>query len=401
MWPTGHTHAAAAAEDYQAAKAAHEEIAQQYRVAAAQLAETSEGAFSEAAITEHQLLAIDHRNISEIMGHLHAAHQEVAILGHDLTRALDQIDYETHQEIATAPPQAREAIIAKGHAAALATLANFTTAVTDTHARVQGIVDPLAAGVIGRSGGPKTDDPTETTHALDNSTTGERGERTGSRGGRDSDTGTRGDLANRTPSGQSSETGQHGDLSTGTSPGGPAAESAKRGELTNPIQALPPLTSGVPSGLGGGSAPGGGGGIPAGGSGLGLGGANPLSAFTSGLGNVPSAAASQSGLPGMLAVRVVCPVFPRRVPVSILRRSLVVCRRALALLPRCRLWPRLQLCLGPRVRRRRLPGRRGRRHLRRRCRLVWLHPEHTRQLLRWRVLRAVLGLPRRRRRRRG
>lgn len=300
MWPTAHTHAAAAAEDYQAAKAAHEEIAQQYRVAAAQLAETSEGAFSEAAITEHQLLAIDHRNISEIMGHLHSAHQEVAILGHDLTRALDQIDYETHQEIAAAPPAAREAIIAKGHSAALATLANFTTAVTDTHARVQGIVDPLAAGVIGRAGGPKTDDPSETTHALDNnSTTGERGDRTGSSGGRDSDTGARGDLANRTPSGQTPETGRHGDLSAGTSPGGPPAETGKRGELTNPIQAPPPLTSGVPTGLGGGSVPGGGGGIPAGGSGLGLGGANPLSAFTSGVGNVPSAAASQSGLPGI------------------------------------------------------------------------------------------------------
>ncbi|GBE67810.1 hypothetical protein MFM001_42720 [Mycobacterium sp. MFM001] len=83
---------------------------------------------------------------------------------------------------------------------------------------------------------------------------------------------------------------------------------------------------------------------------------------------------------GLLAVRVVCLVFLPRVLVSIRLRSLVVCLRVLALLLRCRLWARLRLCLGVRVPRHRLLDRWGRRHLRRRCRLVWLHQEHTRQL---------------------
>ena len=66
MWPSSAAAATAAAEDFERKKVVHEDTARQYRVAAGQLEQMTEGAMSEAMVTEHQLLAVDHTNIARI-----------------------------------------------------------------------------------------------------------------------------------------------------------------------------------------------------------------------------------------------------------------------------------------------------------------------------------------------
>lgn len=67
MWPTTAEASAASAKRLEADKKIHEGRAAKYRVAASQLSESTEGAMSEAMITEHQLLAVDHTNIARIL----------------------------------------------------------------------------------------------------------------------------------------------------------------------------------------------------------------------------------------------------------------------------------------------------------------------------------------------
>ena len=85
----------AAAEDFERKKTVHEDTARQYRVAAGQLEQMTEGAMSEAMITEHQLLAVDHTNIARIDDEFAAMGRRLAEMAHSLSAHLDDIDYRS------------------------------------------------------------------------------------------------------------------------------------------------------------------------------------------------------------------------------------------------------------------------------------------------------------------
>ena len=99
MWPSSAAAATAAAEDFERKKTVHEDTARQYRAAAGQLEQMTEGAMSEAMITEHQLLAVDHSNIARIDDEFAAMGRRLAEMAHFLSARLDDIDYEAQQEI--------------------------------------------------------------------------------------------------------------------------------------------------------------------------------------------------------------------------------------------------------------------------------------------------------------
>ena len=177
MWPSSAAAATAAAEDFERKKTVHEDIARQYRVAAGQLEQMTEGAMSEAMVTEHQLLAVDHTNIARIDDEFAAMGRRLAEMAHSLSAHLDDIDYQAQQEISSSPPARRAAIITEAHAKAEAVLAAFTADVAGVRAQAEKEVGRLAAGIIGRA----PTDKSPTTQALSNEPQ-HRGEKSGSSG---------------------------------------------------------------------------------------------------------------------------------------------------------------------------------------------------------------------------
>ena len=304
MWPTTEGMARAAAQDFAAAKSIHESSAQDYHVAASRLSELTEGAASEAMIYAHKRVAIDFDTTADIAGHLDNTMQAGAALANRLTAYLDQIDHDAQKEIDAAPAPLRPGIVTKWQGIAKAAHEDFTAAVVDLTAYAQRTVDPLVAGM---SAGHKADKPDDSTQPLDDSTTGHRDDNSGRGDGRDSGTGSRGDLTNTPTHSPESRTGVRDGL-TGTPTPDPAASTGSRDDLTNPPITLvgppaaprpanpstPPLDGGLPTGMSGGFPASG---IP--GSGQGLGGGNPLSSLTSGMGNLPGTQAP--GVPGVPA----------------------------------------------------------------------------------------------------
>jgi len=175
MWPSSAASSTAAAEDFERKKAVHEDTARQYRVAAGQLEQMTEGAMSEAMITEHQLLAVDHANIARIDDEFAVTGRRLAEMAHSLSAHLDDIDSEAQQEMSSSPPACRGAMIAEAHAKAAVVLAAFSADVAGVRAQVEKEVGRLAAGIIGRA--PTEKDPT--TRALSNEPQ-HRGEKSGS-----------------------------------------------------------------------------------------------------------------------------------------------------------------------------------------------------------------------------
>jgi hypothetical protein len=133
LWPAAHEAAAIAATSFVDARQQSESAADTYRRAGRRLAETSEGATSEALITVHQELAVDHDNHAAIRELVAKAASQAAERGHELTNRLKAIDFETHQEIAASPPAARNAIITEARTRAMAVHAEFAAAVTSHH----------------------------------------------------------------------------------------------------------------------------------------------------------------------------------------------------------------------------------------------------------------------------
>jgi hypothetical protein len=164
MWPSSAASSTAAAEDFEGKKAVHEDTARQYRVAAGQLEQMTEGAMSEAMITEHQLLAVDHANIARIDDEFAVTGRRLAEMAHSLSAHLDDIDSEAQQEISSSPAR-RGAIITEAHAKAAVVLAAFTADVAGVRAQAEREVGRLAAGIIERA--PTKKDPTTRALSLD------------------------------------------------------------------------------------------------------------------------------------------------------------------------------------------------------------------------------------------
>ncbi len=163
MWPSSGPAATAAAEDFERKKAVHEDTARQYRIAAGQLQQTTEGAMSEAMITAHQLLAVDHTNIARIDDEFAVTARRLAEMANDLSARLDDIDYEARQKISSSPPAGHAAVILKAHTEAAAVLAAFTADATSIRAQAESEVGRLAAGIIGRAQVAKTHRPRHST----------------------------------------------------------------------------------------------------------------------------------------------------------------------------------------------------------------------------------------------
>jgi hypothetical protein len=292
MWPTSQSAAAAAADYFHTAKPVHVDLANQYHAAAGQLSVMTDGAASEAMVTAHQGLAVDHTNIGEIVGYLGTAVDEVTDLGHGLARALDTIDYEAHQEILAAPPEDREALIDAAHARALSAHADFTIAVTNYHTYVQGQVEPLAAAVLTGGGPPRGTGDGDTTQALSNDPQ-HRSDKSDAKAGEATAAG----VGQHTPGAAGNGQGDpahRADLAGGPGVSG-SGDPHVRGELSDgPIAAAPmPQPSVSSAAVSGGGLSGGGLG---GGRLSGLSSANPLPSLASGLGETGSPAGS-GGMP--------------------------------------------------------------------------------------------------------
>jgi hypothetical protein len=277
LWPQTQGAADAAAQSFAGTRPLAEQKANDYRVAAAQLAELTAGETSEAMVAAHQRLAVDHASHAGILDDLHAAAVYVSDLGNRLAAALDGIDSQAHQQISASPPEVREGIIDTYYAIALTTHEDFTETLRNYYIFASVRVNPIAASVIGRTppGGP-------TTHALSNDPQ-HRGEKSdeiaSSNGEKDAD----------------SSPGATGPIASGTAPGDPR----RRGDLSNDPIGAPPsqAPSATPSSPLLGGLTGAGGGLPGGFSGLG--GGNALSSLASGAGQVPSG--SPAGLAGLPA----------------------------------------------------------------------------------------------------
>jgi hypothetical protein len=151
LWPTAHEAAASAATSFRDACQESESAADAYRRAARRLAEISEGGTSDALITVHRELAVDHDNHAAIREAVVKAARQAADRGRELIDRLKAIDFEAHQEIAASPPAAREAIIDEARARAVATHAEFAIAVAGHHGKATEAVTPLVAGIVGRA----------------------------------------------------------------------------------------------------------------------------------------------------------------------------------------------------------------------------------------------------------
>ncbi len=297
LWPQTQDAAATAADAFTAAHPVAEQNANEYRVAAGQLADLTAGEMSDAMVAAHQHLAVDHDNHAEILGHLQRAAQQVGHLDDSLAASLDSIDQQAHQAIAAAPPEEREGIIAAAHAAALTAHQGFTQSLVDYYTYAAGIVDPLAGKVIGRTPAPTDNDPT--VQALDDGTTPQhRGDKIDAKNQGAADTGPSGMPGGSAPVGSFEPRGDD----QSPAPAGGRVESPTptpigtwrhRENFPNaPITPSPPSPlAGVPGGLGGGMP---GGGLPTGML-QGLGGGSPLSGLTSGLGQVPGSAPAGLG----------------------------------------------------------------------------------------------------------
>lgn len=256
---------------FQAAQRIHEDVANAYHVAAGELAETTEGATSEALILAHQELAVDHNNIGLLLGHLDEGLRQAIQIQYELNQELDRIDAETHRDIAAALPAERQAIITAGHARAVAAHSEFVGRITGLHAGVQGRVEPIVAGIVMRGGLP-TDKP-DPTQELDNNGFEHRPDK-------NPESTTNTGLPKKTK-GDNFGLQQREDY----------AETPSPGPIASPAP-LSPLGSGI-GGQGGGGL-------------TGLGSGSPLPAFTSGMGQVsgtaggaaPGISAGASGLPG-------------------------------------------------------------------------------------------------------
>lgn len=234
-------------------------------------------------ITAHQRMGVDHGQIASILQHLDSGLREATELQYALNRALDRIDADAHDELAAAPPTQRASIIAARHAQALAVHSEFVGGITSLHARMQGRVEPIATGILGRGGAP-LDTPPDPTQALD------------------------GDPQMRGPKKKGEQHGESGSGGSGATDDPFASNPQLRGNLSGggitsppqPPRVMPPspLTDGGISGAGGigGMSSGGlGGGLGGGGVGAGT----PMSGLSSGLGRASSSAAG--GLPSSLS----------------------------------------------------------------------------------------------------
>src|SRR5271156_1568694 len=135
LWPTAHEAAASAATSFGDACQESESAADAYRRAARRLSEISEGGTSDALITVHRELAVDHDNHAAIREAVAKAARQAAERGYELIDRLKAIDFEARKEIAASPPAAREAIIDGARARAIATHAEFAVAVVGHHGR--------------------------------------------------------------------------------------------------------------------------------------------------------------------------------------------------------------------------------------------------------------------------
>jgi hypothetical protein len=308
MWPTTATSSEASAKKLEAEKAAHETRAREYRTAAGQLGELTEGAFSEEAILQHQRMGVDYDNAARICGAYAKAERESAKLAHDLAAALDNIDYEAQQRLSSTPPAGRAAIIAQAQADATSTLGQFAAAVEQAQRRAEAEASPLVSGIRNRA--PAPTDKDNTTQALDNGLERRRDtggdSRAGNSGSEDhgSSGAASGGLDQRAGPSVESAQGEGPTSTTDTTADGLEHRgSYSESPLVGPGSSMPtprpssppsPLSSGGIGGLPGAS----GGGMPGGLSGIGSG--NPVSSLASGAGGV-SGSTTPSGLPGVPA----------------------------------------------------------------------------------------------------
>jgi hypothetical protein len=303
---------ASEAEKYVAAREAAEEKAREYRVAARRLEELTAGRASEAMVEAHKFLAVDHANHADMITKFHKAMVYASDLAQQLDNYLDNIVIQAHQKIAASPPEARDGIIAEAHARAQAAVADFASDITSYHSYVAGLVDPLAATVIGRTQVPTDKDPAIQALSGDGDPK-ERGEkRTGT--GRDA-------AASAAPGaapglvGDPKIRGDKSSVASGTdlTPGGLVGDPRDRGNYSGvPVEPAPvsvPRLPTPPSPLSGGP-----GGLMSGLQGLGggeLGGGSPLSGFATGsparlgelgagAGGVPQSVANAAGQGGAL-----------------------------------------------------------------------------------------------------
>jgi hypothetical protein len=158
LWPTAHEAAAGAAANFCVAREESESAADAYRVAAHRLSESSEGATSDALVSAHRELAVDHDNHAAIREAVAKSAKQIAERGYELIDRLKAIDFQAHQQIAASPPAAREAIIDEARARAVAVHAEFAVAVAGHHGKATEAVAPLVAGIVGR-GAPAAPPP--------------------------------------------------------------------------------------------------------------------------------------------------------------------------------------------------------------------------------------------------
>jgi hypothetical protein len=298
MWPSPISASTMSAEGFESAIGGYEEAARQYRGAAARMEQTTDGAFSETAIIEHHLLAVDHTSVGRILTALAVADRRYVELAHDLAARLDDIDHDAQQRISSSPLVGRPAIAAQAHKEAAAAHAEYTAAVARVRGQAENEVSPLVVAIVSRTPAP-TDKPNNTAEPLDNQTKG-RGENSEGNRRREGDTISRGDIGGRasSESAPNSTEEQH------------KRDTSLRGDIADtPVGPLPAPTRGTPAPAsalsGGGIAVPGSGGLPGGG----VGAVNSLSALTSGPSNVPGGA-SLSGLSGMSSGSVTTPSVP-------------------------------------------------------------------------------------------
>lgn len=304
FWPSAVSASTMSAEDFEAATGSHEEAARKYRAAAVGMEQATEGAFSEAAICEHQLLAVDHTNVCRILNALAAADRQYAAKAHDLAICLNGIDRDAQQRISQSPPAEHGAIIAEAHKDAAAVHAEYTAAVARIRGQTEEEVSPLVAAILGRT--PAPPNKSETTQALDSDLEkrGERPESEKSPGsasrnegqsgrstarGRPDDIESRGEIAGDTGSASAASSSTASDLERHRElAGGPIAAPAAAPQTPAPLSPL--SNEGASRGFGSGGIPGTGG----------FGSGSSLSGMASAAGNIPGGAPASglSAVPG-------------------------------------------------------------------------------------------------------
>ncbi|MBZ4537745.1 MULTISPECIES: hypothetical protein [Mycobacterium avium complex (MAC)] len=133
-----------------AAQASHNSLGRIYGSAIETLPQTTKDTigYSSAA---HRVMREDHQNIGIILDHLHDGILQAIKLRNELNSLLDEVDCETHREIADATLDQRDEIIAAGHARAVTLHAKYAAAVVEVHARTQALVAPIATKIVNNS----------------------------------------------------------------------------------------------------------------------------------------------------------------------------------------------------------------------------------------------------------